>query len=108
MPLQRTGGLPDRRTGGRADGSLRPALSWPRRQLRFPLRHHAEHHAMSLGEVAPRRLLHVGGRHAAIAIEVLLEIVRGPDEVVVEVELVCLAAEAADALHPRQELRFER
>src|SRR5437899_390768 len=46
-------------------------------------------------------------RHPAIAVEVLLEVVGNPDEVVVIVQLIGLAAEAAHALHPRQELRLE-
>src|SRR5690348_3489935 len=79
---------------GRAGPGHEPA-SW-RDSLRggevlFPLRDHAQHDAMRGREVLPRYPLHVGGRHAAIALEVLLEIVGRADEVLVLVQLVRLA-----------------
>src|SRR6266702_6246642 len=42
-------------------------------ELRLPLRHHAQDHAMGVAQVAPRRLLHLRRRHLAVAIQILLE-----------------------------------
>src|SRR2546425_4547040 len=57
---------------------------------------------MRVDQVVSHGLLHVGRSHLAIAIQVLLEVIRRPHEIVVEVELVRLAAEAAHALHARE------
>src|SRR6266550_2767907 len=95
-----------------ATASARPAsASWRRpffhRELRLSLGHHTEHHTVRTGQIRLRGALDRRRRHPAIAVEVLLEVVGSPDEVVVIVQLIGLAAEAAHALHPRQELRLE-
>src|SRR5207244_13448379 len=86
--------------------SARPP-SWFHRELGLSLGHHTEHHAVRTGQIRLRGALDRRRRHPAIAVEVLLEVVGNPDEVVVIVQLIGLAAEAAHALHPRQELRLE-
>src|SRR5207247_7235778 len=90
-----------------APPSLRPPVrlsarppSWSPPQLRLPLGHHTEHHAVGAGDVGLHGALHRRRRHAGVPREVLLEIVRGPDEVVVKVQLIGLAAKPAHALHP--------
>src|SRR5439155_1036547 len=45
--------------------------------------------------------------YPAIAIQVLLEVVRRPDEIVVEIQLVGLPAKSTHPLEARQELRLE-
>src|SRR2546426_1626414 len=87
--------------------SARPPPSWLHRQLGLPLGHDAQHYPVGAGEVGLHGALYRRGRHLPVAVEVLLEIVRGPDEVVVIVQLIGLAAKPAHALHPGQELRFD-
>src|SRR5256884_8672966 len=77
------------------------------RELGLSLGHHTEHHTVWTGQIRPGGALDRRRRHPAIAVEVLLEVVGSPDEVVVIVQLIGLAAEAAHALHARQELRLE-
>jgi hypothetical protein len=60
-----------------------------------------------LEQVVACQALHVGRAHAAVAVEVTLEVVRRAHEVVVVVELVGLAAERPDALHPAEEVGFD-
>src|SRR5438132_10774585 len=119
--LGRTGGRRDRRSGTplqpQAPGSpvpLRPPdrrsaapPSLFHRELGLSLGHHTEHHTVWTGQIRPGGALDRRRRHPTIAVEVLLEVVGSPDEVVVIVQLIGLAAEAAHALHPRQELRLE-
>src|SRR6059036_4376275 len=119
--LGRTGGRRDRRSGTplppQAPGApvpLRPPdrrsagpPSLLHRELGLSLGHHTEHHTVSTGQIRLRGAPDRRRRHPAIAVEVLLEVVGSPDEVVVIVQLIGLAPEAAHALHPRQELRLE-
>src|SRR2546430_15390699 len=119
--LGRTGGRRDRRSGTplppQAPGPpvpLRPPdrrspgpPSLLHRELGLSPGHHTEHHTGSTGQIRLRGALDRRRRHPAIAVEVPLEVVGSPDEVVVIVQLIGLAAEAAHALHPRQELRLE-
>src|SRR2546430_5614828 len=51
--------------------------------FRSSLGHHTEHHTVRTGQIRLRGALDRRRRHPAIAVEVLLEVVGSPDEVVV-------------------------
>src|SRR5690349_24249774 len=95
-----------RRAGARTVPS-----SWRRsflyRELRLPLRYDAQHHPMRRDEIGPHGLLHRCSSHPAIPVQVLLEVVRRADEVVVLIQLVRLPPEPAHPLEARQELSLE-
>src|ERR1041384_5124190 len=80
-------GRPGRRAAPRGEPEQRRAVSGglPDGELRLPLWHHREYDAMGAAQERARGALDVGRRHLAIAVEVLLEVVRRAGVVVVEV-----------------------
>ena len=58
-------------------------------------------------QMLPRKRLDGGGCHSAIPLDVLLEIVRRPEIVVVQVQPIGDAAKAAEALQTTADRRFD-